>query len=257
MINLVLPKSINIGFIEIHFYGIIVGISIAIIYLNLQKFYKQKYFTLLFALSGIVSLIFGRLAFILLNLNEIDWTLNEIIRVDHGGILIWGVLIGMIIGSLFSAKILKINFLNFLDNIFSIIPLAQAFGRIANFINQELFGKPTDLFWGIFIEKQNRPDIYKEYEYFHPLFFYEAFLNILSYFLIKKLSNKKDLGFKTGLFLINYGVIRLFLNRIRIDFTPTLWIFGGPDFFAVIFIVMGLIFINQTQIRRLLKLPVN
>ena len=99
------------------------------------------------------------------------------------------------------------------------IPVAQAIGRLGNWFNQELFGRPTDLPWGLEIDRSRRPDGYESVETFHPTFLYEALWNLaLAAFLIL-LGRRKVLrpGQLFVLYVGGYGVGRLWVEALRID----------------------------------------
>jgi prolipoprotein diacylglyceryl transferase len=99
------------------------------------------------------------------------------------------------------------------------IPVAQAIGRLGNWFNQELFGRPTDLPWGLEIDPARRPDGYESVETFHPTFLYEALWNLaLAAFLIV-LGRRKVLrpGQLFVLYVGGYGLGRLWVEALRID----------------------------------------
>ncbi len=114
------------------------------------------------------------------------------------------------------------------------LPLAQAIGRWANFVNQELYGLPTNLPWGIPIDAEHRVGIYQStVEYplagpdaarFHPLFLYESLWNLVAFFVLLNLYNRNRDRFIPGdfflLYLAQYSFIRFFLEFLRIEQAP-------------------------------------
>ena len=106
------------------------------------------------------------------------------------------------------------------------MPLGQAIGRWGNYFNQELFGKPSNGWWGIPIAPINRVAGYESFIYFHPAFFYESLFNLVLFIILYKLAFKNTLkrGTLTLTYFIGYGIIRFFMEFIRID--DTLLIFG-------------------------------
>jgi len=120
----------------------------------------------------------------------------SIIKIWDGGIHIFG---GFIFGAIalwLYSKVNQLPALLYLDAIALALPLSQAIGRWGNFINQELYGPPTDLPWGLRIDPQHRIPPYNDLEAypestgFHPLFLYESLWNFLGFFLILWLSRR-------------------------------------------------------------------
>lgn len=143
----------------------------------------------------------------------------------NGGLGIYGGIVGGAIGVIvwkhFFVK--QVSWWKLLDAIAIALPVGQAIGRIGNFLNQELFGLPTTLPWGIFIEPAFRPDAFASSTHFHPLFFYEALPNAILglglFALWRWQRTQKDipfLGLGTGLYVgmyaIWYGIVRFSLD---------------------------------------------
>ncbi|MCK5053638.1 MAG: prolipoprotein diacylglyceryl transferase, partial [Anaerolineales bacterium] len=125
------------------------------------------------------------------------------------------------------------------------IALAQAIGRWGNFINQELYGPPTDLPWGIFINLRNRIPEYAAFERFHPLFLYESIWNLLSMFFLLWIWRKFGDRLKSGdlffVYLITYPVGRFLLEFIRLDYVPLFGINFNQGFMFLIAIASGVV----------------
>ena len=97
--------------------------------------------------------------------------------------------------------------------------VAQAIGRVGNWWNQELFGEPTDLPWGLEIDPERRPDEYLLYETFHPTFLYEALWNLARPALLLLLD--RCYRFRPpalfALYVALYTGFRFFLEQLRVD----------------------------------------
>ena len=138
----------------------------------------------------------------------------------NGGLGIFGGVIGAIVAAFLYARRHKLeNVWEWVDIGFIVAPFAQAIGRVGNFVNQELYGKPTDLPWGIPIDFP--PPQYVGETHFHPLFAYEAIWNlILGSFLVWLWLNHRE-RFKPGdfllFYLIGYGTARFLLEFIRVE----------------------------------------
>jgi phosphatidylglycerol:prolipoprotein diacylglycerol transferase len=109
-----------------------------------------------------------------------------------------------------------------------VLPLAQFIGRWANYVNQELYGTPTNLsWWGIPIDFPNRvapytsPFDYPQSTLFHPLFLYEGLWSLIAFFVLLNLYQKNRNRFKAGdfmlLYVIQYTFIRFWLEFIRVE----------------------------------------
>lgn len=137
------------------------------------------------------------------------------------------------------------------------LPLAQAIGRWANYINQELYGLPTDLPWGIPIEASKRVGRYTVAEWqgnFHPLFLYESLWNIIAFFVLYNLYTRYRDRFTVGdfflLYLAQYAFIRFFLEflRIQVAYFPGTTINSAQSIAAVVFVVaLGLFFMRRSR----------
>lgn len=189
-------------------------------------------------------------------------------RADLGGLAIHGALIsGALYLYYFSIKksihflpsTLYVNkksngFFFLTDLITPALLLGQAIGRWGNYFNQELYGSPTTLPWGIFIAPQNRLAGYELYSHFHPVFFYEFVCNLLgavlliciSYkiwnFSFKNIHSKLEirnstLGTVTLLYLLFTSSGRIIAEYFRIDPTPLLFGFRLPLIVSVVVLV--------------------
>jgi len=145
----------------------------------------------------------------------------DAIAIWRGGVGIPGAVIGGVLALFFYSRWKKLNFLMWLDIAAPGLALAQAIGRWGNFVNQELYGNPTNLPWAIRIDPQYRLPGYKDVEYYHPLFLYESlfsFANVLLLLFIgRRFSNRLYDGDLFLIYLILYPVERFLLEFIRLD----------------------------------------
>ena len=143
----------------------------------------------------------------------------------EGGLGIWGAIALGAVGAWIAFRYLerkgdlKITFAQFADAIAPGILFAQAIGRSGNWFNQELFGRPTDLPWGLEIDPRYRPIGYSQFESFHPTFLYEAIWSVVvAIFLIRMTrpwSTHPGRVFLGYVALYSFG--RLFIEQLRID----------------------------------------
>ncbi len=143
-----------------------------------------------------------------------------VFEIWNGGLGIpGGLVLGVWVG-IWAAKKRGIDVPNLADAVVPSIPIAQAIGRVGNWWNQEIFGKPTTVPWALEVDERFRPARFKEFETFHPAFMYEAVLNlILAAFLIWLDSTKKlKKGQIMPVWIAGYGILRFILESIRDDF---------------------------------------
>ena len=211
------PVAFNIFSIEIRWYSLayIFGIIFGWIYCN-EKLLKLDQYTKIFddyifyIVIGII--VGGRIGYALIyNFNYYINNISEIFMIWKGGMSFHGAVVGIIISTyLFSIKY-KINIFYFLDLVALSAPIGIFLGRISNFINSELYGRETDVFWSvkfILVDNLNR----------HPSQLYEAILEGLILFLILNFlfsrANKQH-GYISSLFLINYSIFRFIIEYTR------------------------------------------
>lgn len=144
-----------------------------------------------------------------------------------GGMGIFGAIIGGVLGLWLFSRRKGIDFFRLADLAAFGLPVAQAIGRWGNFFNKELYGRPTDLPWGLSIPPENRlPQVAIE-QFFHPLFLYESLYSVFVFGVLLLIWRMKGATLATGsyffVYLMLYGVGRFFLEGLRID--P--WVIGG------------------------------
>ena len=241
------PVAFQIYSLEIRWYSLayIVGIILGWIYCKKRLIKDPSIINLFddFITYLIIGLILGgRLGYTLFyNFEHYIKNPIEILMVWNGGMSFHGGLIGVIISSkLFSNKH-KVDQFVFLDLVALSAPIGIFFGRVANFINSELYGRATDIPWSvqfILIDNIKR----------HPSQLYEAFLEgivlffILSYFFKKNYLNKP--GQVSGLFLVFYSLFRFFAEYFRSPDTQLGYLIFNltmGQLISVVFLIIGIL----------------
>jgi prolipoprotein diacylglyceryl transferase len=147
--------------------------------------------------------------------------LSKVFAVWEGGLAIFGALILGSVGAFIGARTAGIKFLAFADAIAPGVLVAQAIGRIGNYFNNELFGLPTTLPWGLEISTANPayPAGLPAGVLFHPTFLYELIWNLMGFAVLIWLDRKFKLrwGQMFAAYLITYSIGRAFIESIRID----------------------------------------
>ncbi len=211
------PVAFNIFSLEIRWYSLsyIFGIIFGWLYCK-KRLIKNDSFQELFdnyifyLILGII--LGGRLGYVLIyNLNYYFSNPFEILMIWQGGMSFHGSLIGIILATFIFSMKNKISTFYFLDLVALSAPIGIFFGRIANFINSELYGRESDIFWSVkflLVDNLNR----------HPSQIYEAIfegliLFIILNFLISR-DGKKD-GYVSAFFLIFYSIFRFLIEFTR------------------------------------------
>ena len=221
------PVLIDLGIFQIRWYSIayIFGILLGWAYgrkilarvsnlnNNFNKIKKKDFDDLiLYLIVGII--IGGRIGYIIFyNLEYYSENFLEIFKVWRGGMSFHGGLLGVIVAIFLFAKKTNNNFFKFSDIIACVAPIGIFLGRLANFINGELYGKISTAPWAvIFPNVDSMPR--------HPSQLYEAILEgVVLFIIINYLALKKELIYKTGFisafFLIVYSFLRIFSELFR------------------------------------------
>ena len=171
-------------------------------------------------------------------------TSTKIPLLQQGGLGLPGVIVGGAIGAAIGARKAKIPVLEVFDVIAPGLILAQALGRWGNYFNQELFGGPTDLPWGLEIDPEHRPARYAADPTFHPTFLYESLWNLLVFFILIRLNRRLWLRAPAGTvfsaYLTLYSFGRFWVESLRVD--PAQYLFGvrfNLLLFGVVFLAAG------------------
>ncbi|GFN35959.1 prolipoprotein diacylglyceryl transferase [Tepidimicrobium xylanilyticum] len=208
------PVAFKIFGIEVMWYGVLISIGVVIGAILAIKEAKRQGIDedtmidlLLYAIP--IALIGARLHYVIFNWNYYKDDLLEIFNFRGGGLAIHGALIAAIIVAIIFTRKKKIDFWKVADACAPSLILGQAIGRWGNYINQEAYGRPTDLPWGIVIDGVK----------VHPTFLYESLCNfiIFLFLLWYRRDKPKVSGEVFLLYLALYSVIRFFVEGLRID----------------------------------------
>ncbi len=251
------PVAIQILSLEIRWYSLAYIIGILIGWLTAKSIFisnfqiKEKFDDYItFLVIGII--LGGRLGYVFFyNLSYYSNNLIDILKIWQGGMSFHGGLIGVIIASIWFAKKNYQDPYSYLDIVSLTAPIGIFFGRIANFINSELYGFETTLPWGVkFIQIDNL--------YRHPSQLYEAFFEGILLFIIliffwRKGFVKKP-GIISGLFLIFYSVFRFFIEFLRVPDEQLGYLFFNlsmGQIISIIFLLVGIyIVIKKYEIKK-------
>ncbi|MCB0046419.1 MAG: prolipoprotein diacylglyceryl transferase [Caldilineaceae bacterium] len=245
------PILFQIGPLAVRWYGILIMLGIVSAATVASRYVERKgepgenvWDMLVFVL--IPALIGARLYYVFIQSPRTEQGLEyylsnpwAIAQIWTGGIHIFGAFIFGGIAVVLFARWRKLPLLIYLDALGLGMPLGQAIGRLANFINQELYGPPTTLPWGLRIDPQHRLPpyndmaAYPESVRFQPLFLYESIWNFAGFLLLFWISRRFEDWLLPGdlflMYLIWYPLGRFMLEFMRTDS----WFFAGTPFNTV------------------------
>ncbi|MFO7710385.1 MAG: prolipoprotein diacylglyceryl transferase [Candidatus Woesearchaeota archaeon] len=211
------PVIIELFGLEIRYYGLVYALGFLFMLYISQKLItkdpirnldKQKLNDLYF--WCMLSAIIGARIFHILFYNPLFYFQNplEIIALWHGGMSFHGGIVGAILAGYFFCRKHRISFLEAADIIILPFPIVLFFGRIANFINAELVGPPTDLPWCVVFPGHEGCR--------HPTVLYEAIKNLFLFGLLFGVHlKKKKPGTILWTFLLAYSILRFFVQFLR------------------------------------------
>ena len=218
-------NAISIGPLELRAYGLFIAIG-AIVAVGIAR---RRWASLTGSDSDAVGdvavwaipagFVGARLYHVITDWHRFEDAPLDAFKVWEGGLGIPGaILLGAVVGvAVARRKGYDVPLL--MDAVAPALPVAQAIGRLGNWFNQELFGRPTDLPWGLEIDPDRRPDGYESVKTFHPTFLYEALWNLALAAFLVVLGRKKVLrpGQLFVLYVGGYALGRLWVEALRID----------------------------------------
>ena len=251
------PVAIQIFTLEIRWYSLayIVGIlfgwilskKVFILDLNIKDKFDDF---ITFLILGII--VGGRLGYVLFyNFDYYFDNPADILKIWQGGMSFHGGLIGVIVASIFFSKKNNQNAFDYLDIVSLVAPIGIFFGRLANFINSELYGIETKVPWAVkFVQVDNL--------FRHPSQVYEAiFEGIILFFILIYFRRKgfmKIPGFISGLFLFFYSIFRFLIEFLRVPDEQLGYLFFSltmGQIISFIFFVIGIyLIINKYEIKK-------
>lgn len=228
----------------IYWYGILImlGVILAVVYASARSRQfgirqDDLYDAVLFAVP--LGIVCARIYYVIFEWEQYKDNLSEIFATWHGGLAIYGGIIGGIIVIVVLCKVKKIYVMDMLDLFASAVPIGQILGRWGNFFNCEAYGSSTSLPWRMVIGK-NLEEAGAAGN--HPTFFYESAWNLIGFIILYFSSKKRKYhGEILLLYLGWYGLGRFFIEGLRTD---SLYLWGTgirvSQVVALICIIIGL-----------------
>jgi len=241
----------TIGPLKIYWYGLIIALAIvaaAMVAIKLARCYhikKELLWDLFFYL-----VIFGLIGDRLVDVFLYDWGyfsqhLWEIPQIWHGGMAIHGALLFGLVTLWIYTRRKKLSFWLLGDILMPVVAIGQAIGRWGNYFNQEIFGRPTDLPWGIPIDWLYRPAGYENFTHFQPLFLYESLgclalgLILLGWHWWRLKRPQWRAGNILIAYLVGYAILRFSLEFLRLDAQPALFGLRTGQWLSALLLVLA------------------
>lgn len=219
------PIALSLGPIQIHWYGVIIGVGIALaLYLAMREGERRglhkDIFPDLMLWAIPIAILSARIYYVAFEWDYYSQNPGDIIKIWNGGIAIHGALIGSVITGIVFSKKRNISFWKLADIAAPSIIIGQAIGRWGNFINQEAHGGEVtrSFLEGLFLPDFIVNQMYINGAYYHPTFLYESIWNLLGFILLLSLRRVNLLQGEIFLsYVIWYSIGRFFIEGMRTD----------------------------------------
>jgi phosphatidylglycerol:prolipoprotein diacylglycerol transferase len=219
------PVALSLGPIQIHWYGVIIGVGIALaLFLAMREGERRglhkDIFPDLMLWAIPIAIISARIYYVAFEWDYYSQNPGDIIKIWNGGIAIHGALIGSVITAIVFSRKRNISFWKLADIAAPSIIIGQAIGRWGNFINQEAHGGEVtrSFLEGLFLPEFIINQMYIDGTYYHPTFLYESIWNLLGFILLMSL---RRVNLRQGeiflSYVIWYSIGRFFVEGMRTD----------------------------------------
>ncbi|MGG0285410.1 prolipoprotein diacylglyceryl transferase [Peribacillus butanolivorans] len=219
------PIAIDLGPIQIHWYGLIIGFGVLLgLIIALRESERRgldkEIFTDMILFAVPIAIISARIYYVIFQWEYYSQNPGDIIKIWNGGIAIHGALIGSVLTAIVFAKVKKVSFWKLADIAAPSLLLGQAIGRWGNFMNQEAHGGEITR---SFLENMHLPEfiinqMYINGTYYHPTFLYESLWNIIGVIILlslRKVNLRRGELFLTYVFW--YSIGRFYIEGLRTD----------------------------------------
>ena len=255
------PILLDLGFIEIRWYSVLILVAFLIGYLLVSNRCRKEGISSVFIADLCFYLIIfcilgARIYYCLFNLNYYSKHLLDIFKIWEGGLAIHGGIIAGILTIYFYSRKKEINLLKLLDIFAPALVLGQAIGRWGNFFNMEAYGPEATLstLKNLHIPQFIIDGMYIDRVYHHPTFLYESIGCLIIFILIMLIRNIKKIktGQVTSIYFISYGIIRFLIESLRQD---SLMFFNlkVAQIISILMIIVGIYLFIRPYIKKEFK----
>jgi prolipoprotein diacylglyceryl transferase len=217
--------ALHVGKFQLRAYGLMIALGVvAAVSLTGRRLEKAGYgkrddiagVALWAVPAGVIG---ARIYHVMTDWKSFEGRWFDVLKIWQGGLGIWGGIgLGVPVG-LWAARKRGLQTADALWAAAPALPLAQAIGRWGNWFNQELFGRPTTLPWGLKIDVANRPEQYQDVAAFHPTFLYESLWNFALCGVLLWIDRRfrPKAGRLFAMYVAGYTFMRYFIERLRVD----------------------------------------
>jgi phosphatidylglycerol:prolipoprotein diacylglycerol transferase len=250
------PIFLQIGFLEIRYYGLMYALGIMIAIQGITAWFKKKRYkideealvnVILWTFVG--AILGARLYYVLFNLDYYLQNPGELLAVWHGGLAIHGGIIGGFLAGYFLCQKERIRVGFLADAAAPFIMLGQALGRFGNFMNGDAHGVPTNLPWGMIFPAGTPAGDQYPLTPTHPTMLYEMFLNFIAFIILYRLREK---NYKEGalfaIYIICYAVNRTIVSFFRADDLLLFGVYNMPHIISVLMIMGSIYFLMRRKV---------
>ena len=216
--------TLDLGPVSLHVYGILLAIGVVVATLIAARRWTRWGHDRAQLDSIVVWVVIGgvvgaRLYHVATDSEKFEDDWLRVFQIWKGGLSIWGVIAGGLLAVIIVCLVKHLEIALVTDAIVAGLLVAQAIGRFGNWFNQELFGEPTTLPWGLEIDPAHRPRGFEQFATFHPTFLYESLycLALLGILLWVERRWRLRNGQSSALYLAGYCFGRFWLENLRID----------------------------------------
>lgn len=214
-----------LGPLRLHWYGVIMAVSVLAGYVWAIKFAPRFGLDFKFVDGALLWLVVSgfagaRLYYVIFAWDFFREHASLVWQIWTGGLSIYGAIMGGALALTIYAKRKRADAWSALGLTAMALPLAQALGRFGNFFNSEAFGAPTNLPWKMFVGPAFRPATFAADQFFHPAFLYEALwdFGVFLILLYSMKTGERPAGQRlAGIYLILYSLGRFWIESVRLD----------------------------------------
>ncbi|MGH8912874.1 MAG: prolipoprotein diacylglyceryl transferase [Acidimicrobiia bacterium] len=219
-------NGFDIGPLRVTFYGVCIAVGVALAWSLLRRRYvsgggDSQTVERIVLWMLVIGFLGARLGYVVTHSGRFADEWWKVIAIWEGGLAFFGGLTAGAVTAVVLSRTWGADLRLLTDAAAPALPLAQAVGRWGNYFNQELFGTPTELPWGLEIDPANRPAEYADAATFHPTFLYESLGNLILVGVILWCEQRYPAmrGRLLAIYLIGYGVLRFLMELLRTDTT--------------------------------------
>ena len=239
-------SSIHIGPLAIRAYGVLIAVAVVVAATWTSRRWEARGedpadITQIAIWAVPAGVIGARLYHVITDFELYRHNLTGMFKIWDGGLGIWGAIAAGAGAAVVVARRRGMNVPALLDAAAPALPLAQAIGRLGNYFNQELFGRPTRLPWGLEIDPVNRPSQYFQYKTFHPTFLYELLWDLVVVAIVLAVERRRLVrpGYLFAVYVTAYTFGRFFTEWMRIDFAHKFLGLRLNDWTSIVVFVAG------------------